>query len=69
MIHLTEDKDMWLSERQSYHRFSSLQRGSSSTAESRGTESPSLFPDRLRSLRCEGFDLRAEVRAAKPSSV
>jgi len=33
------------------------------------TESPSLFPDRYSVLRCEGFDLRAEARAAQPSSV
>ncbi len=27
------------------------------------------FHDRFSSLRCEGFDLRAEARAAQPSSV
>ncbi|KAI5616025.1 hypothetical protein C0J50_8520 [Silurus asotus] len=31
-------------------------------------ESPTLFRDRSSSLRCEGFDLRAEARAAQPSS-
>ncbi len=69
-IQLTEDKDTWLSERWSYHNFSSLQWGSSSTADSSVTpESSSLFRDRLRYLRCEGFDLRAEARAAQPPSV
>ena len=32
-------------------------------------ESPSLFPLRFSSIRCEGFDVRAEVRSAQPSSV
>jgi len=53
----------------SYHSFSSLQWGFCSTSDSRITDSPILFLDRLSSLRCSGFDLRAEVRAAKPSSV
>ncbi len=62
----TEDKrHVYLSER-SYHSFSSLQRGFCSTSERDFTEAPSLFPDRSNSLRCEGFDLRAEAKAAKP---
>ncbi|XDV23246.1 hypothetical protein PO909_027914, partial [Leuciscus waleckii] len=32
-------------------------------------ESPSLFPLRSSSLRCDGFDFRAEVTAEQPSSV
>lgn len=32
-------------------------------------ESPSVFPLRFSSIRCEGFELRAEVRAAHPFSV
>lgn len=32
-------------------------------------ESPSLLPLRCSSVRCVGFDVRAEVRAAQPSGV
>ena len=53
-----------------YSSFCSLQCGFSSRTEMCFTpESPSLFPLRFSSIRCEGFDLRAEVRAAQPSSV
>ncbi len=55
---------------QSYRSVSSLQWGSFSPSENRfSPESSSLFSDRSSSLRCEGFDLRAEARAAQPSSV
>ncbi len=53
-----------------YHSISSVQRGSCSTVDSSVTpKSPILFSDRFSSLSCEGFDLKAEARAAQPSSV
>ncbi len=55
---------------QSYRSISSLQAGSFNASESRfSPDAPNLFSDRSSSLRCEGFDLRAEARAAQPSSV
>ncbi len=54
----------------SYHNFSSLQWGFSNPAESNFTpESFSLFHERFSSLRCEGFDVITDARAAQPSSV
>ena len=53
-----------------YSSVCSVQCGFSSRSEMCFTpESPSLFPLRFSSIRCEGFDLRAEVRAAQPSFV
>ncbi len=67
---LTEDNNVWLWERWSYLSFSSLHRGSSSTTERSFTPGSLIaLLDRSRCLRCEGFDLRTEVRAAQSLSV
>lgn len=53
-----------------YCSFSSLHSGSSSSSESSFTpKSPSSFQLRFSSLRCEGFDFRAEDRAIQPCSL
>lgn len=58
-----------MQELQSYFSFSSLQFGFSTPAQISFTpESPRVFLDRFRSLRCE-FDFKAEVRASQASSV
>lgn len=58
-----------LREMRSYFSVSRLHWGFSSTVERRFTpEFPKIFPVRCSSLRCEGFDVIAETRAAQPSS-
>ncbi len=53
-----------------YRKTFNLQFGSFKASKSACTpESPSLFQPRSSSLRCEGFDFKAEPRAAQPSLV
>ncbi len=53
-----------------YRKTFNLQFGSFKASKSAcGPESPSLFQPRSSSLRCEGFDFKAEPRAAQPSLV